>query len=289
MSWRRATTGRRIPAAVLMSGTGSNARRLLEYAPPDGSAPAYQVRLLLSDNPESNCRSIAEELGVPSRLHDICAFCGSGGLRDPQLRRAYDSETLRILREQGVQLLAAAGYDWVISPELCAALPIVNVHPGDLRVLDEHGRRRYVGLGWIPTAKAILNGEKEVRSTTHFVTPELDGGPIARVSRPVLVELPPGVRPEGLLPPGSSLGEVIRDLRQGGVRFADCLLVRISRETQERLKRTGDWVELPYTFHRVAQLMAGGRLSMADGRITLDGEPVADLCLQGESPPEYGD
>ena len=319
-------SGNRVPAAILMSGTGSNARKLLEYRLPDGRPPAYEIRLILSDNPASNYRRIAEEFGVEARLNDFYAFCGvprtrspsaatpgapsvpargsSGaqvhgtssspadddtsrrsGTRDPALRRAFDAENLRILREHGVRLAAAAGYDWVISAELCEALPIVNVHPGDLRVLDEQGRRRYVGLGWIPTAKAILHGDETVRSTTHLVTPELDGGPIARVSRPVPVDLPPGMSAQNILPAGTSLGEVIRDLRSGGGRFEDSLIVTHARMIQERLKEAGDWVELPLTLHRVAELLAEGRLVVGAGGATLDGRPVGDLFLQGDRPP----
>jgi folate-dependent phosphoribosylglycinamide formyltransferase PurN len=315
--------GSRLPAAILMSGTGSNARKLLEYRLPDGLPPAYEIRLILSDNPASNYRRIADEFGVEARLNDIYAFCGvprasppadgtpgattrersgaqvqgassspAGGdaakrarLRDPSLRRAFDAENLRILREHGVRLAAAAGYDWVLSAELCEALPIVNVHPGDLRVLDERGRRRYVGLGWIPTAKAILHGDEAVRSTTHLVTAELDGGPIARVSRPVPVDLPLGVNPKNILPEGTSLGEVVRDLRAGGGRFGDSLIVTHARMIQERLKEAGDWVELPWTLHRVAALLAEGRLVVGVGGAALDKSPVAELFLQEESPP----
>lgn len=287
----------RLPAAVLMSGTGSNARRLLEYVPPGGGPPAYEVRLILSDNPASNYRRIADAFGVEARLNDIYEFCGAphpeaaggsdpgarAGLRDPKLRRAYDLETLRILEGRGVRLVAAAGYDWVISPELCRALPIVNVHPGDLRVLDRDGRRRYVGLGWVPTAKAILAGDTAVRCTTHLVTPELDGGPIARVSRAVPIELPPGVTGQSILPGGTTLGEVIRDLRLGGRRFGGALIVEHARKIQERLKEAGDWVELPLTLHRVAELILEGRLAVVEGGgITLDGAPVRELFLQDD-------
>jgi len=64
----------RIPAAILMSGTGSNARKLLEYA--RRSECAYRVRVIISDNPDSNYRRIAEDLGVPAELNDIYAFFG---------------------------------------------------------------------------------------------------------------------------------------------------------------------------------------------------------------------
>jgi folate-dependent phosphoribosylglycinamide formyltransferase PurN len=286
----------RIPTAILMSGTGSNARRLLEYRPAPGEEPAYQVRLLLSDNPASGARAIAEEHGVPYRLHDIYRFCAasrpgeglgqeqSRRLRDPERRQRYDRRLQAILRRRGVRLVALAGYDWVVGASLCRAFVIVNVHPGDLRVRDAEGRRRYTGLGWVPSAKAILNGEPFLHVCTHLVTAQLDGGPIARVSRPLAVELPPGAggEPQALLPPGVSLAETIRGAGSSGHRFADSPLVTLCRRLQQRLKETGDWVEFPLTLHLVAGLMQAGRLGRdRAGELTLDGRAVPELFLMG--------
>jgi folate-dependent phosphoribosylglycinamide formyltransferase PurN len=281
----------RLPAAILMSGTGSNARRLLEQRD-----ARYEVRLLLTDNPASNAARIADEFGVEYAELDIYRFCGEGEyaalreggtlLRDPRRRAAFDREVAAALRRRGTRLAALAGYDWVLGPELCREFLFVNVHPGDLRVRDGGGRRLYVGLGWVPTAKAILNGERFVRATTHLVTPALDGGPIARVSRPVAIELPEGLSARNILPPGVSLGEIIRDLRAGGARFGREAIVRVSRETQERLKVEGDWVEFPRTVQELAGLLLEGRLAQrAGGEALLDGKPVADLFLQPEGAP----
>jgi folate-dependent phosphoribosylglycinamide formyltransferase PurN len=268
-----------------MSGTGSNARRLLER--PD---PSYEVRLILTDNPASNAARIAREFGVECAVADIRAFCGvqrvaylpSPGVRDLERRAAYDRELAGLLARCGTRLAALAGWDWVVGPELCRAFVFVNVHPGDLRVRDGLGRRRYVGLGWVPTAKAILAGERFVHSSTHLVTPELDGGPIARVSRPVPVDLPAGVSAGNILPEGVHLRDVIRDINyNGGRSFGGSLLYTHSRKVQERLKEEGDWVEFPATVQRLAELALEGRLARdPQGTIHLDGSPPGDLFLQ---------
>ena len=285
----------RIPAAILMSGTGSNARKLLEHA--RLSECAYRIRVIISDNPESNYRRIAEDFGVPAELNDFYAFFGvsrsdkgpepadRARLKDPEGRGRFDLRTREILDRYGVRLVALAGYDWVIAPLLCRSYIVVNVHPGDLRVRDSRGRRRYIGLGWVPTAKAILAGERLVHSTTHLVTPELDGGPIARVSRGVPIDLPAGVSPENILPQGARLGDVIRAVRSGDdPDLGSSLLVTHAQQVQERLKRSGDWVEFPRTLDRVAALMRSGRLGPgAGGGILLDGAPVEDLFLQDET------
>jgi folate-dependent phosphoribosylglycinamide formyltransferase PurN len=301
-----------------MSGTGTNARRLLEQ--PD---PRYEVRLLFTDNPASNAARIAAEFGVQYAELDIYRFCGAphlgagggeagGGpsraeearrglrdgeyamlrkgeyaaLRDPERRAAFDRELAAVLRRRGTRLAALAGYDWVLGAELCRTFLFVNVHPGDLRVKDGSGRRLYVGLGWVPSAKAILNGERFVRASTHLVIPALDGGPIARVSRGVPVELPDGLSPERLLPPGVSLSQIIRDLRAGGKTYGGEPIVRIAQQAQERLKVEGDWVEFPRTVQKLSGLLLEGRLTQApDGSAFLDGEPVGDLFLQPEGVP----
>jgi folate-dependent phosphoribosylglycinamide formyltransferase PurN len=288
----------RIPAAILMSGTGSNAQKLLEYA--RRSESAYRIRVVVSDNPDSNYRRIAEDFGVPAELNDIYAFFGvprpaqglepadRAKLKDPAGRERFDRRTREILDRYGVGLVALAGYDWVIAPLLCQNYIVVNVHPGDLRVRDSRGSRRYIGLGWVPTAKAILAGERSVHSTTHLVTAELDGGPIARVSQGVPIDLPAGVTSDNILPEGVQLGDVIRAVRSGDdPDLASSLLVTHAKQVQERLKRSGDWVEFPRTLDLVAALMRSGRLGRGGSAgILLDGTPVEDLFLQDEATAE---
>ena len=111
MKKHRSTPGGRIPTAILMSGTGTNARKILEYVPSDSRLPAFDVRLILSDNPGSNYRRIAEEHRVEARLHDIYDFHGVDvrqgeldpedreKLRDPSRRKRYDRGTDRILKK----------------------------------------------------------------------------------------------------------------------------------------------------------------------------------------------
>lgn len=277
-----------------MSGTGSNARKLLEYTPPADTELNYEVRLIVSDNPGSNYRRIADEYGVEGLLNDIYEFCGvphperglnpedRKKLREPTRREQFDRSIDRILDSYGVQLVALAGYDWVIAAFLCRKYIVLNVHPGDLRVRDSAGRRRYIGLGWIPTAKAILAGESFVHSTIHLVSPELDGGPIARVSQGVPIDLPAGARPDNILSDGVELGDVIRSLGAGDdAGLASSILVTHSKAVQERLKELGDWIEFPRTVDEVAALMRLGRLSRAaSGKLLLDGQPVKDLFLR---------
>jgi folate-dependent phosphoribosylglycinamide formyltransferase PurN len=59
---------------------------------------------------------------------------------------------------------------------------LVNVHDGDLTVLDADGRPRWRGLR--STRDAMLAGAGETRSVVHLVTEEVDLGPVLLRSRP---------------------------------------------------------------------------------------------------------
>ena len=113
----------RVPTAILMSGTGSNAEKLLEYAPAGRSVPNYRVRLILSDNPGSNYRKIAAEHGVEAVLNDIYRFFSvphpdqgltaedRKKLKQRSRRELFDRRSDRVLQRHGVRLVALAGYD----------------------------------------------------------------------------------------------------------------------------------------------------------------------------------
>lgn len=278
---------RKIPTAILMSGSGSNARKIIEYG-----SKFLDIRLILSDNPDSNYRSIAKEFNIDQALNNIYRFygvepgkisaAGRKRFRDKQKRLTFDALTDKILKGYNIELIGAAGYNWLLSPLLCNNYIIVNVHPGDLRVQDEAGKRRYIGLGWIPTAKALLNGEQYVHTTTHLVTAELDGGAIARVSAPVDVGLPEDYDRQKLLPSGVTLKELICDLNNnGGREYGSVLLYSRSKELQEKLKVVGDWREFPITMHQVADNMLQGRLYQDEsGLIMVDGREAFDLFLK---------
>jgi hypothetical protein len=174
-----------------------------------------------------------------------------------------------------------AGYDWVISPVLCDYFTMVNVHPGDLRVVDENGKRKYFGLGWVPSAKAILGGKKDVHTSVHLVTSELDGGPLLGVSAPQPV--PPQVAPlmnrHVLLGEGmNSLKEVMSYIRQHPDMKDEELSARFpiygfAKDCQERLKVNGDWVVFPQVLSWLSQ---GKYQQDSKGKIYLENKPVPD-------------
>jgi len=274
---------RKIPTAIMMSGTGSNAIKIIEE-----NSPNLDIRVIFTDKPTSKAKDIAKNFGIDYKVNSIYDYYGIKNspdnltkedkveLRDINARRAYDTVTFNIFKKYGIELIAAAGYDWVMSEKLTVDNIIVNVHPGDLRKKGADGKPLYRGLAWIPTAKAILNGEEYAYTTTHLITSGLDEGPIARTSSPVLINLPRGYNKNNILPPRVTLKDISIDIdTNGGKIYGNHILYTHSKAVQIKLKERGDWVEFPLTMHLIAELMINGRFSRNDQSVLyLDGKTI---------------
>jgi folate-dependent phosphoribosylglycinamide formyltransferase PurN len=278
---------KKVPTAIMMSGTGSNAIKIIEDA-----SPNLDIRVILSDNPESRAEEIAKKYGINYELNNIYAYfditnqpgkldaADREKLKDKGRRKEYDIETYVRLCNHKIELIAAAGYDWVIDPFLCSNFIIGNVHPGYLPKKLPNGKPMYAGLAWIPTAKAILNGEKYVYTSTHLITPGLDEGPVARISSPVPINLPEGITKDNILG-GTPLKYVISDINSNeGRNFGQHLIYTHSKKIQNKLKEKGDWVEFPLTMHLLGEYMINERFSRGEAKeLLLDGKPIPDLFL----------
>lgn len=93
-------------------------------------------------------------------------------------RATYDAALVAALRDRGVTLVCLAGFMRVLGAGFCAAFPnaILNVHPSLLPAFP----------GVNAQGQALAHGVKVAGATVHFVTTELDAGPIvAQVPVPV--------------------------------------------------------------------------------------------------------
>lgn len=248
-----------------MSGSGSNIRKLLEQeralAAKDGSYDApYRLVALFTDKPEgSNARKIGEEYGIPALAHDdIDEFYAARGVskradRDAgfPLRAEYDRRTAELLAPLAPGAIALGGYMSALTAPVLERWLTVNVHPADLAVRGPDGRRTYTGDRAV--AKALRAGARELRSTVHIVTAEIDGGPILARSTPLHVRLPSGFDPADE-----------EQLRAQAARH------------QEELKRFGDWQVFPIVLLDIAM----GRYARdGAGALCYDGKPVPDGVL----------
>ncbi len=148
-----------VPTVVLVSGTGSNMRVLAEHAL--RQALPIQIRAVLSDKPAAPGLAAARELGIPAGAIPAAEFPDRAGF-DAALADAIEIHEPRIVVLAGfMRILGKAFVQQFIGRML-------NIHPSLLpahRGLHTHRR-------------VLANGERLHGASVHFVTHELDGGPV---------------------------------------------------------------------------------------------------------------
>ncbi|MDE2084848.1 MAG: phosphoribosylglycinamide formyltransferase [Xanthomonadaceae bacterium] len=165
-----------LDVVVLASGRGSNFAALLA-AQRRGELP-IRIRALLSDKTAAPALDIARDAGIPA------IALAPGDFAD---RAAFDHALFARVAEFHPDLIVLAGYMRVIDIAVVEAWrgKIVNIHPSLLP--------RYPGLR--THARALDAGDATHGASVHFVTAQLDGGPvIAWVEMPIR----PGDTPRAL-------------------------------------------------------------------------------------------
>ena len=257
-------TTRPMRVACFVSGSGTNARRIIEGSLKPGSR--YQVTLIFTDvrddrrkrDGSKRCRAkeIAEEYGIAYECVDIRDFYREKGVKragDLSLRPEFDRLVLDAIEPHNIDVVALAGYMSITTKPLLDSYSgrIINVHPADLSIMEGEDRK-YVGIHVVKDA--ILAGEKELRATTHIVREKVDYGEILVISKPVPVNLSEGVTLE-LLKTDKKIRKKIID------------------EHQDQLKKRGDWIIYPITL----QMIAEGRFFINNkGSLYLDNKLVID-------------
>ena len=257
--------GRRLRAAIFLSGEGSNAERLL--AGHNLTASGWEPVVLVTDRPEtSRARLLAAQFDVPLIEHDIREFYrrrgetgfGLGTPAGRRLRLEWTDELRRLLAPFRVDFGILAGF--VPLCNIAADFPCLNVHPGDLTYLRD-GQRYLVGLHHLPVERAILAGLSALRSSVIVAQPytgqgeEMDSGPLLGISPPVALDLQGHSREE--------LEQLfrVRPERKPAGGYGDAL-ERLAVDHLERLKRDGDWVVFP----AVVGDFAAGRFGFGPGQ-----------------------
>lgn len=147
---------------ILGSGTGSNAETLLSEWQAGRLGKAEPVAIF-SDKPEARILTLGERFGVPARFIDP-------GPYKTKLTPETEAGYVQAIRDTGADLVVLAGFMRVIKQTILDAFPmrIINLHPSLLPSFKGlHGIRQ-----------AYDYGVKVTGCTVHFVTGDLDGGPI---------------------------------------------------------------------------------------------------------------
>jgi formyltetrahydrofolate deformylase len=157
MTWQLDVVDRPLRTLVLVSKAGHCLNDLLYRQ--RAAQLTVDVPLVLSNH--DDLRPLAEFYGVPFEAHPVTT---------PGQRLAFEDRVLEVVEEHDIELVALARYMQILSPELCDALAgrIINIHHSFLPGFK----------GANPYKQAHARGVKLIGATAHFVTSDLDEGPI---------------------------------------------------------------------------------------------------------------
>ena len=150
-----------IKLGVIGSTNGTDLQAVLD-AVESGELNA-EVSVVLSNQKNAYILERAENYNVPA------VFVSHKG----KTREEFDAEMTGVLKEYGVGLVLLVGFMRILSAGFCREWQnkLLNVHPSLLP--------KYAGGMDTNVHKEVLkNGDTQTGCTIHFVTDEVDGGPI---------------------------------------------------------------------------------------------------------------
>lgn len=147
---------------ILGSGRGSNAEAILT-AQKEGRLGRAQVVKIYSDKADAGILALGARFGVPASYLDAAPF-------KTKLEGEGEARYIAAINDCRPDLIVLAGFMRVLKPGFLNAFAgkIINLHPSLLP--------SFPGLDGI--GQAWRRGVKITGCTVHFVTPEVDGGPI---------------------------------------------------------------------------------------------------------------
>jgi formyltetrahydrofolate deformylase len=157
MEWALDVVSRPLRTLVLVSKAGHCLNDLL-YRERAGQLPV-DLPLVMSNHPD--LAGLAEFYDVPFESHAV---------QSPGQKLAFEQRVLEVVEEHDIELVVLARYMQILSPELCEALSgrVINIHHSFLPGFK----------GANPYKQAHARGVKLIGATAHFVTSDLDEGPI---------------------------------------------------------------------------------------------------------------
>ncbi len=153
---------------VLISGRGSNLGAIVHQCQ-QHRIPA-KISTVISNNPDAPGLRIAQQAGIAIRVIDHREYAN---------RDEYDLALMKAIDETAPGLVVMAGFMRILSANFVRhyASRLINIHPSllpNLRGLNTH-------------ARALAAGVERHGASVHFVTEELDAGPIiVQAAVPVL-------------------------------------------------------------------------------------------------------
>ena len=144
---------------VLLSGTGSNLQALIDSTR-TGDSPV-RIAAVISNRSDAYGLQRAQDAGIDTRALDHKAFDG---------REAFDRALIELIDAFEPKLVVLAGFMRILSADFVRHYEgrLLNIHPSLLP--------KYKGMH--THQRALDAGDSEHGCSVHFVTEELDGGPL---------------------------------------------------------------------------------------------------------------
>ncbi|MGV6860116.1 MAG: phosphoribosylglycinamide formyltransferase [bacterium] len=187
---------------VLLSGSGSNFQAILDRV--QSGDIEGEIVAVISNRPGVKGLQRAQAAGIPTQVVDHTEF---------EDRASFDQTLINAIDPFSPTLLVLAGFMRILTPEF------VNHYLG--RLLNIHPSRLPLYKGLHTHQRAIEAGDAIHGASVHFVTAELDGGPvIAQTSHPILPRHNPDTLAQDLLHQEHRLyPEVVKWFCNGSLTF----------------------------------------------------------------------
>ncbi len=166
-----------ITVVILISGRGSNLHSILQAHLP------CRIAAVISNRADAKGLAVAREHGIPAVVVEHGKY--------PQ-RAAFDSALAEKIDAYRPDLVVLAGFMRILTPEFVERYRgrLINIHPS---LLPAYG-------GLHTHQRALQDGVKIHGCTVHYVTPDLDHGPIIiQAAVPVLKDDTPETLSERVL------------------------------------------------------------------------------------------
>jgi len=153
-----------LAVAVVISGRGSNMEAIARAA--QSADRGYRVVRVIADRPGAGGLARAAALGIATSVVPVKEFAD---------RADFEAALAAELDASGAELIALAGFMRILSPQFVRRFEgkLLNIHPSLLpayKGLDTHAR--------VLAARDTHHG-----ASVHYVTAELDGGPVIMQGR----------------------------------------------------------------------------------------------------------
>lgn len=144
---------------ILISGSGSNMQTIATAC--QQQEIDAQICAVISNRPEALGLQKAKDFGIHTQILDHTHATD---------RDAYDADLIHAIEEYNPDLVVLAGFMRILTPEFVHRYKgrLINIHPSLLP--------KYKGLH--THKRALEAGDKQHGCSVHFVSEDLDGGPV---------------------------------------------------------------------------------------------------------------